>query len=176
VRQAASGATLTFPSLVWQRRERVLDWRSTRRVWGRRCSPDEAADGGLKIVDGSEDAALEAASGELGEEVFDCVEPGRRGCGEVECPTWMPGEPFAHSRMLVSGVVVDDGVDRFSCWHLRVEGIEEADELLVPVALHVGADDGAVEDVEAVNSVVVPMRLESCVIVPARPGFIGNPG
>jgi IS1 family transposase len=39
-----------------------LDWRSTRRVWGRRWSPDEAADGGLKIVDGSEDAALEAAS------------------------------------------------------------------------------------------------------------------
>jgi IS1 family transposase len=39
-----------------------LDWPSRRRVWGRRWSPDEAADGGLKIVDGSEDAALEAAS------------------------------------------------------------------------------------------------------------------
>jgi hypothetical protein len=43
------------------------------------------------------------------------------------------------------------------------------------MALHVAADDGAVEDVEssksgsAVTFVVV-------VIVPARPGFIGNPG
>ena len=30
--------------------------------------------------------------------------------------------------------------------HLRLDGIEEADELLVPMALHVAADDGAVED------------------------------
>jgi hypothetical protein len=32
--------------------------------------------------------------------------------------------------------------------HLRLDGVEEADELLVPVALHIAADDGAVEDVE----------------------------
>ena len=32
--------------------------------------------------------------------------------------------------------------------HLRFDGVEEADELLVPVALHIAADDGAVEDVE----------------------------
>jgi hypothetical protein len=33
--------------------------------------------------------------------------------------------------------------------HLRLDGIEEADELLVPVALHVSADNGAVEHVES---------------------------
>ena len=36
---------------------------------------EEPADGGLKFADGSEDAAFEAASGELGEESFDGIEP-----------------------------------------------------------------------------------------------------
>src|SRR4051812_38802900 len=77
----------------------------------------------------------------------------------------MPCQPLAHLRMLVGCVVVDDGVDRFWGRHLRLDGIEEADELLVPVSLHVAADDGAVEDVEggeqrgcAVTFVVVGHR------------------
>ena len=67
--------------------------------------------------------------------------------------------------MLVGRVVVDDGMDRLSIRHLRFGGIEEADELLVPVGLHVAADDGAVADVEggeqrgcAVTFVVVGHR------------------
>ena len=36
-----------------------------------------------------------------------------------------------------------------SFWHSRLNGVEEADELLVPVALHIAVDDGAVEDVES---------------------------
>jgi hypothetical protein len=48
--------------------------------------------------------------------------------------------------MLVGCVVVDDGVDRLLDRYLRLDGIEEADE---PVALHVAADDGTVEDVES---------------------------
>jgi len=47
----------------------------------------------------------------------------------------MPEEPLAHLRMLVSGVVVDDGVDRLSGRHLRLNGIKEADELLVPMVV-----------------------------------------
>ena len=50
--------------------------------------------------------------------------------------------------MLVGGIVVDNGMDRLSRRDLRLDGVEEADELLVAVALHVAADDGAVEDVE----------------------------
>ena len=61
----------------------------------------------------------------------------------------MAGQPLAHLRMLVGCVVVDDGVDRLLDRHLRLDGIEEADELLVPVALHVAADDGTVEDVQS---------------------------
>src|SRR5258706_10492210 len=85
----------------------------------------------------------------LGEEALDSVEPGCRSRGEVEGPTGMPYQPLAHLRMLVGCVVVDDGVDRFLDRHLRLDGIEKADELLVPVALHVAADDATVEDVES---------------------------
>jgi hypothetical protein len=61
---------------------------------------------------------------------------------------------MAHPWMFVCRVIVDDCVDHFSRRNLRLDRIEEADELLVPMALHVAADDGAVEDVE--GSVVVP--------------------
>jgi hypothetical protein len=56
---------------------------------------------------------------------------------------------LANLRMLVGRVVIDDCVDRLSGRHLRFDGVEEANELLVPVALHVMADDGAVENVES---------------------------
>ena len=68
----------------------------------------------------------------------------------------MPSEPLAHLGMLVGRVVVDNGVDRFALWNLRLNGVEEADELLVPMAPHIPADHAAVEDVRAANSVVVP--------------------
>src|SRR6266536_6109973 len=60
-------------------------------------------------------------------------------------------EPFAYFRVLVSGVVVDDGIDPLSLGKMRVDVIEEADELLMPVALHVATDDGAVENVEGLR-------------------------
>ncbi len=43
------------------------------------CLVEEAVDSGLEIDDRSEDAALQAPFGELGEEALDGVEPGRRG-------------------------------------------------------------------------------------------------
>ena len=50
--------------------------------------------------------------------------------------------------MLVGGVVVEDDVDDLAGRHLGLDRVEEADELLMAVALHVAADDGAIEDVE----------------------------
>ena len=63
-------------------------------------------------------------------------------------PTGMPGQPCLYLGMFVGRIVVDDGVDHLSHGDLRLNRIEEADELLVPVALHVAADDGAVEHIE----------------------------
>jgi hypothetical protein len=40
-------------------------------------------------------------------------------------------------------------VDGFSFGYLRLDGVEETDELLMAVTLHVVSHDGAVEDVES---------------------------
>ena len=78
--------------------------------------------------------------------------------------------------MLVGGVVVEDDVDQLAGRDLGLDGVEEADELLMAVALHVAADDRAVEHVEggeqgggAVPLVVVGHGA-------GRPFFIGRPG
>jgi hypothetical protein len=39
-------------------------------------------------------------------------------------------------------------MDRLSPRNLGVDIVEEADELLMPVALHVAADDSAIKDVK----------------------------
>jgi hypothetical protein len=57
-------------------------------------------------------------------------------------------KPFADLRIPVRGIVVDDRVDRLSLGNVRVDLIEEADEFLMPMAIHVAADNGAVEDIE----------------------------
>ena len=119
---------------------------------------EEAVDGGLEVGDGSEDAALETAFGQGGAEAFDGVEPGGRCRGEVERPAGMARKPF-HGVMLMGGGVVEDGVDRLSCRNLALDGVEEADELLMPMTLHVLADHGSVEQFIAANRVVVPCRL-----------------
>jgi hypothetical protein len=45
--------------------------------------------------------------------------------------------------------------------HQRLDGIEETDELALPVALHIAADDGPTEDVEAVELDDYPTGLMS---------------
>lgn len=109
---------------------------------------EEAVDGGLEVDERAEDAAPEPALRELGEEALDRVQPGARGRGEVEGPARVPDQPAPHLRRLVRGVVVEDRVHRLVLRDRAFERVEEADELLVPVAGHVPADDGAVEDVE----------------------------
>jgi hypothetical protein len=60
----------------------------------------------------------------------------------------MAGEPLDDRGMLVGGVIADDGVDQLAGWHRGLDGVEEAVELLVPVAPHAAADDATVERVE----------------------------
>jgi hypothetical protein len=55
---------------------------------------DDAIDGGLEIDDAFEDAALETAPGENGEEALDSVERTGRGRREMEGPARMPPQPF----------------------------------------------------------------------------------
>lgn len=75
----------------------------------------------------------------------------------------------------MGGVVVEDHGDDIAGRPLSLDGVEEADVLLVPMALHV-AVDRAVEDIQRGEQVAVPWRLYSWVMVPGRPFFRGRPG
>ena len=50
--------------------------------------------------------------------------------------------------VFVGGVVVEDGMDGLSSRDLALDGVQEADELLAPVALHAAADDLALQHVK----------------------------
>ena len=60
----------------------------------------------------------------------------------------MAVEPIADLGMFVSCVIVEEDVDRLVAGDAGVDGIPEADELLVPVLLHVAPNHGAIEDVK----------------------------
>ena len=109
---------------------------------------DEPVDGGLQLDDGVEDAAFQASFGELGEEALDGVEPGTGRGHEVKGEALMPGEPGADLGVLVSSVIVEDHVDRLIGRDGGLYGVEEADELLMAVTLHVAAKDSSVEDIQ----------------------------
>lgn len=98
--------------------------------WLRVCCCDEAIDSRLEVVDGAEHAAPEASPGEFGEETLNGIEPRRRSRGEVEGPAGVLLEPFTDLGMFVSGIVVDDGMDRLTFGDLSIDDVEEADEFL----------------------------------------------
>src|SRR5215510_10643753 len=88
----------------------------------------------------------------------------------------VPPEPSTDLGMLVRGVIVDDQMHRALGWGLAVDLVEEADELLMPVAAHALADDLAVEHVErgeqgrrAVALIIMGHRT-------AAAALLGSPG
>ena len=103
--------------------------------------PEVSVDGGLQVDDGPEHAAFEALAGEFGEEAFDGVEPGPGFRGEVEGPARVPDEPSFDLGVGVRGVVVDNSMDQLAGRDRALDGIEEADELLLPVSLPAGPAD-----------------------------------
>src|SRR5271169_5196940 len=108
---------------------------------------DISGDCGLQIVDGLKGSASDPAARDGGEEALDGVEPRGR-CGrEMECPERMIGEPFEDVGLFVGGIVVDDGVNDFSDRHAALDGVEEANELLVAMPPHATPNHGSVEDV-----------------------------
>jgi hypothetical protein len=52
----------------------------------------------------------------------------------------MAHQPPLDLGMLVGGVVVDHSFDQFSSWHLTLDGVEEANESGMAVALHAAGD------------------------------------
>ena len=66
----------------------------------------------------------------------------------MECKPLMAVEPLADLWMLVCCVVVEDHMNRLARRNLRLDGVEEADKLLMPMPLHVATDDRAVQNVQ----------------------------
>jgi len=83
------------------------------------------------------------------EEGLDGIRPRAGSRREVKRPARAPGEPGAYFGMLVSGVVVEDGMDELASGHHSLDPVKKADELLVPMAGHALANYRAVEDVES---------------------------
>ena len=71
----------------------------------------------------------------------------------------MADEPGAHLGVLVGGVVIDDGVNEFPGWHRGLDLVEEADEFLMAVALHVRPITVPSSTLSVANTVVVPCRM-----------------
>ena len=109
---------------------------------------DEAIDGGLQIDDRFEYAAFQPTARELGEETLDGVRPRARSRSEMEGEARVSGEPFAHLGVLMGSVVVQDHMDELADLHITLDRIEEADELLMPMALHAATENLAFEHVE----------------------------
>src|ERR1700733_3343271 len=57
-------------------------------------------------------------------------------------------DPFKNLGVLVSGIVVDDHMRRLLLGHLGINDVEEADELLLAMALHTLADDLAFQHIK----------------------------
>ena len=94
----------------------------------------------------------------------------------MEGPARMPRQPVLHDGMLMGGVVVEDRMDCLAGRNFALDGVEEADEFLMPVALHVAADHGSVEHVHRREQGRRPVAFVIMVMVPARPFFSGRPG
>ena len=60
----------------------------------------------------------------------------------------MACQPGLYLSVPVGGVVVDDRMDQLAGRHLAFDGIEEADELLVPVSLHAATDHRTFQHVQ----------------------------
>src|SRR6201998_886521 len=57
-------------------------------------------------------------------------------------------DPFKNLGVLVSGIVVDDHMHRFLLGHPGIDDVEEADELLMAMALHTLTDDLAFQHIK----------------------------
>ena len=66
----------------------------------------------------------------------------------MEDPTRMTLEPGHDLGVLVSTIVVEDGMDHLAGGDITLDGVKKTDELLVTVLFHTASDHRAVEGVE----------------------------
>ena len=109
---------------------------------------DVSIDCSLQIDDADKGATFEAPFGQYGKEAFNRIQSRGAGRREVEGDARVASEPRDHLGMFVGGIVVEDDVDGLLRWNRFFDGVEEADELLMAMALHTPADHLTFEYVE----------------------------
>ena len=57
-------------------------------------------------------------------------------------------KPFEDLGMFVGGIIVDDGVDDFAGRHVPFDGVEKANEFLMPMLLHAASDDRPIKNIQ----------------------------
>ncbi len=67
----------------------------------------------------------------------------------MERPAWVALQPSHHLGVLVGGIIVQNRVDELAGWHRRLDRVQEADELLMPVTLLAPANDGTVQHIRS---------------------------
>ena len=95
------------------------------------------------------DAATNALVGDFAEPTLHHVHPRTRSRDEVQMEAWMSSEPGFHARVLVGRVVVHDDVQIEFGGGLHIDRVEEANELLMPMARHALANHLAIEHAES---------------------------
>ncbi len=63
-------------------------------------------------------------------------------------PARVARQPGADLRVLVGRIIVEDGMNRLASRDGGLDGVQEADELTVAMALHAAAEHGSFQDVE----------------------------
>ena len=81
----------------------------------------------------------------------------------MERPSGVVRKPFEDLGMFVGSVIVDDGVDDFAGRHIPFDGVEKANEFLMPMLLHAASDDRPIQNIQrgkerrrAITLVVMP--------------------
>ena len=87
-----------------------------------------------------ERAALQSTTYQRSGEAFNGIEPGNGPRGVVEHPMGMARQPGPHLRVGAGAIVDGHDVDDLAGRHSGLDGVEEAQKLLVPVALRAAAD------------------------------------
>ena len=89
----------------------------------------------LKVGNTAKATSAQAATGQIGEQALDHVEPGRGGRREVHMEAWMALKPAPHGGMLVSSVIVGNQMHRQMSRGFAIDLVQKPDELLMPVTL-----------------------------------------
>lgn len=115
----------------------------------------------FEFSNASEYAATNASLGDLSEEAFDLIEPGRAGRREMDDESRMPLKPTLDAGRLVSAVVVQDQVqfDSFFFGIGFVDASKELEKLLMAMlAITLSPRTLPVAIFRAANKEVVPLR------------------